>query len=93
MIVENCQIPMKKQSLKLPTIHISNHKVLNDLTIISCFLITNLKEFVVLQSMISLRKSGLGYRKISDEIKNKFGKRIYFPQVHKILNRPHNRQY
>jgi len=51
------------------------------------------KEFVVLQSMISLRKSGLGYRKISDEIKNKFGKRIYFPQVHKILNRSHNKQF
>jgi len=51
------------------------------------------KEFIVLQSMISLRKSGLGYRKISDEIKNKFGKRIYFPQVHKILNRPHNRHF
>jgi len=51
------------------------------------------KEFIVLQSMISLRKSGLGYRKISDEIKNKFGKRIYFPQVHKILNREHNRQF
>jgi len=51
------------------------------------------KEFIVLQSMISLRKSGLGYRKISDEIKNKYGKRIYFPQVHKILNRPHNRHF
>ena len=51
------------------------------------------KEFIVLQSMVSLRKSGLGYRKISDEIKNKFGKRIYFPQVHKILNRPHNRHF
>jgi len=51
------------------------------------------KEFLVLQSMVSLRKSGLGYRKISDEIKNKFGKRIYYPQVHKILNRPHNRQF
>ena len=50
------------------------------------------KEFVVLQSMVNLRKSGLGYRKISDEIKNKFGKRISFPQVHKILNRPHNKQ-
>ena len=48
------------------------------------------KEFTVLQSMINLRKSGLGYRRISDEIKNKFGKRIYYPQVHKILNRPHN---
>ena len=48
------------------------------------------KEFIVLQSMVHLRKSGLGYRKISDEIKNKFGKRIYYPQVHKILNRSHN---
>ena len=51
------------------------------------------KEFLVLQSMVSLRKSGLGYRKISDEIKNKFGKRIYYPQIHKILNRPHNKQF
>ena len=50
------------------------------------------KEFIVLQSMVNLRKSGLGYRKISDEIKNKFGKKIYYPQVHKILNRPHNKQ-
>ena len=50
------------------------------------------KEFLVLQSMVNLRKSGLGYRKISDEIKNKFGKRIYYPQIHKILNRPHNLQ-
>ena len=48
------------------------------------------KEFTVLQSMVNLRKSGLGYRKISEEIKNKYGKRIYYPQVHKILNRPHN---
>ena len=53
-------------------------------------LIADDKEFKMLQSMISLRKSGLGYRQISDEIKNKYGKRIYFPQVHKILNRPHN---
>ena len=50
------------------------------------------KEFIVLQSMVNLRKSGLGYRKISDEIKNKFAKKIYYPQVHKILNRPHNKQ-
>ena len=55
-------------------------------------LVPDEKEFIVLQSMVKLRKSGLGYRRISDEIKNKFGKRIYFPQVHKILNRPHNRQ-
>ena len=53
-------------------------------------LIPDDKDFVVLQSMIDLRKAGLGYRKISDEIKIKFGKRIYYPQVHKILNRPHN---
>ena len=53
-------------------------------------LIPDDKEFTVLQSMVNLRKSGLGYRKISDEIKNKYGKRIYYPQVHKILNRPHN---
>ena len=55
-------------------------------------LVPDEKEFIVLQSMVNLRKSGLGYRRISDEIKNKFGTRIYFPQVHKILNRPHNRQ-
>ena len=55
-------------------------------------LVPDEKEFIVLQSMVNLRKSGLGYRRISDEIKNKFGKRIYFPQVHKILNRPHNKQ-
>ena len=56
-------------------------------------LIPDDKEFSVLQSMVNLRRSGLGYRKISDEIKNKFGKRIYYPQIHKILNRPHNRQF
>ena len=49
-------------------------------------LIPDDKEFEMLQSMISLRRSGLGYRQISQEIKNKYGKRIYFPQVHKILN-------
>jgi len=42
--------------------------------------------------MFNLRKSGLGYRKIADEVKKKFGRTIYFPQVHKILNRPHNQQ-
>ena len=55
-------------------------------------LVPDEKEFIVLQSMVNLRKSGLGYRRISDAIKNTCGKRIYFPQVHKILNRPHNRQ-
>ena len=46
--------------------------------------------FFVLVKVVWFIISGLGYRKISDEIKNKFGKRIYYPQVHKILNRPHN---
>ena len=49
-----------------------------------------IKSFLFFNQWFILRKSGLGYRKISDEIKNKFGKRIYYPQVHKILNRPHN---
>ncbi len=55
-------------------------------------LVPNEKEFVILQSMFHLRKSGLGYRKISDEVKKKFGRTIYFPQVHKILNREHNQK-
>ena len=55
-------------------------------------LVPNEKEFVILQSMFNLRKSGLGYRKIADEVKKKFGRTIYFPQVHKILNRSHNKQ-
>ena len=55
-------------------------------------LVPNEKEFVILQSMFNLRKSGLGYRKIADEVKKKFGRTIYFPQVYKILNRPHNQQ-
>ena len=59
-----------------------NKKLVPDDKVISCFTING-----------QFKKSGLGYRKISDEIKNKFGKRIYYPQVHKILNRPHNRQF
>jgi len=55
-------------------------------------LVPNEKEFEILQSMFSLRKSGLGYRQISDEIKKKFGRTIYFPQVHKILSREHNQK-
>jgi len=55
-------------------------------------LVPDEKEFQILEAMFALRKSGLKYREISDQIKNKFGKRIYFPQVHKILNRPHNQQ-
>jgi site-specific DNA recombinase len=55
-------------------------------------LILNEKEFKILQSMSSLRKSGLGYRQISDEIKKKFGRKIHFPQIHKILRREHNQK-
>jgi len=53
-------------------------------------LIPNPKEFEILQSMISLRIDGLGYRKISDEIKNKFSRRIDFAQIYRILKRDHN---
>ena len=55
-------------------------------------LVPNEKEFEILQSMFHLRKSGLGYRKIADEVKKKFGRTIYFPQVHKIMNREHNQK-
>ena len=55
-------------------------------------LIPDEKEFEILQSMFNLRKSGLGYRKISNEVKKKFGRTIYFPQIHKILNREHNQK-
>ena len=50
------------------------------------------KEYFILQSMFNLRNQGLGYRQISDEVKKKFGRKIFFQQVWKILNRPHNQQ-
>ena len=49
------------------------------------------KEFAILESMRNLRNQKLGYRNIADEIKKKFGRKIAFQQVHKILNRDHNR--
>jgi len=54
-------------------------------------LIPNDKEFEILKSMRNLRNQKLGYRNIADEIKKKFGRKIAFQQVHKILNREHNR--
>ena len=54
-------------------------------------LIPNAKEFVILESMRNLRNQKLGYRNIAVEIKKKFGRKIAFQQVHKILNREHNR--
>lgn len=53
-------------------------------------LIPSDKEFEILQSMISLRVDGLGYRKISEEIKNKFSRKIDFAQIYRILQREHN---
>ena len=53
-------------------------------------LIPDEKEYAILQSMFNLRKQGLGYRKISDEVKKKFGRKIFFQQVHKIMMREHN---
>jgi len=53
-------------------------------------LIPNEKEFVILQSMMNLRTQGLGYRKIAEEILKKFGRKVHYTQVHKIINREHN---
>ena len=53
-------------------------------------LIPNAKEFEMLQSMVSLRCDGLSYSKISEQIKNKFGRKIHYPQIYRILNREHN---
>jgi site-specific DNA recombinase len=55
-------------------------------------LIPDDKEFFMLQCMFNLRKQGLGYRQISEEIKKKFGRKIFFQQVHKILNREYNQR-
>ena len=55
-------------------------------------LIPNEKELVILQSMQNLRNQKVGYRQIAEEVKNKFGRKISFQQVHKILNREHNQK-
>ena len=55
-------------------------------------LIPNEKEFAILQSMANLRNQKLGYRLIAEEIKKKFGRKLSFQQVHKILNREHNQK-
>lgn len=53
-------------------------------------LIPNEKEYAILQSMINLRMQNIGYRQIEIEIKKKFGRKITFQQIHKILKREHN---
>ena len=50
------------------------------------------KEFEIVKSIFSLRKSGLNIRQISDVIKNKFGRKIHFTQCHRILNREYNQK-
>lgn len=55
-------------------------------------LVADEKEFPIVESIFTLRKSGLKLRDISDVIKNKYGRRIYHPQIHKILNREHNQK-
>ena len=50
------------------------------------------KEFEIVKSIFSLRKSGLKIRQISDVIKNKFGRKIHFTQCHRILNREYNQK-
>ena len=47
---------------------------------------------VILKSMQNLRDQKVGYRVIAEEVKNKFGRKISFQQVHKILNREHNQK-
>ena len=55
-------------------------------------LIPNEKEIVILKYMQNLREQKLGYRQIAEEIKNKFGRKITFQQVHRVLNREHNQK-
>ena len=55
-------------------------------------LIPEPKEFEIVKSIFSLRKSGLKIRQISDVIKTKFGRRIHFTQCHRILNREYNQK-
>ena len=55
-------------------------------------LIPEPKEFEIVKSIFSLRKSGLKIRQISDVIKNKFGRKIQFTQCHRILNREYNQK-
>ena len=55
-------------------------------------LIPNPKEFEMLQSMISLRLDGLGYKKISEQIKNRYGRKIDQAQIFRILRRDHNQK-
>ena len=55
-------------------------------------LVPDEKEFPIVESIFSLRKSGLKLKEISDQIKNKFGRRIYYPQIHKVLKREHNQK-
>ena len=55
-------------------------------------LIPEPKEFEIVKSIFSLRKSGLKIRQISDVIKNKFGRKIHFTQCHRILNREYNQK-
>ena len=50
------------------------------------------KEFEIVKSIFSLRKSGLKIRQISDVIKNKFGRKIHFTQCYRILNREYNQK-
>jgi len=40
--------------------------------------------------MMNLRTQGIAYRQIADEILKKFGRKIHYTQVHKIINREHN---
>ena len=55
-------------------------------------LIPDEKEFAIIESAFNLRHQGLKYREIADEIKRKHGRKIFFQQIHRILNREHNKK-
>lgn len=47
----------------------------------------NIKEQKMIDAMVNLQKGGFTYRKIADEIKNKFGRKFHYSFVYKICKR------
>ena len=52
--------------------------------------VPNDKEQKILQAMINLRKHGLTYRKIADEVQRKFARKLHHSFVYKVLMREYN---
>ncbi len=47
----------------------------------------NIKEQQMIEAMVNLKKHGLTYRKIADEIKNKFGRNLHYSFIYKVIKR------